>query len=122
MTRNPHFMINGREFFLQTRTMSLKDVGRLITNACDAAIRGDRDFFSGYEFFSRPALFIGNPLYISPPVRRAVYARDGHQCKHCGRRDRLSVDHIVARVKGGSDDIANLQTLCMPCNRRKGVN
>lgn len=119
--RNPHFLLHAQEFSIRTQILTLKQVGRLITAACDAAIRGDRVFFDRYPFFSQPALFIGNPLYISPPVRRQVYDRDGRRCKHCSTTERLSIDHVIARANGGSDDIGNLQTLCMPCNRRKGV-
>lgn len=122
MARNPHFMIDAREFYFGTRTLSLKEVGRLITDACNAALDGDRGFFDRYEFFSQPALFLGNPLYISQPVRRRVYDRDGRRCRHCGTPDRLSIDHVTARANGGGDEIDNLQTLCMPCNRRKGVS
>lgn len=54
-------------------------------------------------------------------LRQEVFERDGHRCRHCGTRERLSVDHIVAEVLGGSDDMENLQTLCRPCNSRKGT-
>ncbi|MFI1090937.1 HNH endonuclease [Streptomyces sp. NPDC020917] len=33
--------------------------------------------------------------------------------------ERLSVDHIVPRTAGGTDDRENLQVLCLSCNSRK---
>lgn len=59
--------------------------------------------------------------HIPDSVRRAVYARDGHACLHCGTTERLSLDHIYPYSLGGEDTIENLQTLCRPCNSRKGV-
>jgi len=32
----------------------------------------------------------------------------------------MTVDHIVPKSKGGKDDIANYQTMCRPCNAKKG--
>lgn len=58
---------------------------------------------------------------IDPEVRAEVYRRDGYRCLHCGATDRLSLDHIWPYSKGGTDDIENLQTLCRPCNSRKGA-
>lgn len=57
---------------------------------------------------------------ISPATRAAVYARDGGACRHCGTTQNLSVDHIIAWSKGGAHDLSNFQTLCRPCNSRKG--
>lgn len=51
---------------------------------------------------------------------RAVWDRDGWECKHCGSHQDLTVDHIVPVVDGGGDELANLQTLCGSCNSRKG--
>jgi hypothetical protein len=51
-----------------------------------------------------------------------VFGRDGYRCRACGRTDRLSIDHIVPIARGGSNDIRNLQTLCLPCNLRKGAH
>ena len=122
MKKSPYFRINAIEFLCGTQVLPLKETGRLIMSACKAAMGGDREFFCDrVPFFTKPVFFRGSPLYISPPVRRHVYARDDHRCKHCGTRERLSIDHVIARANGGSDDIENLQTLCMPCNRRKGV-
>lgn len=54
-------------------------------------------------------------------LRREVYRRDGHRCLACGSRSPLSLDHIHPWSKGGSDTLDNLQTLCRPCNSRKGA-
>lgn len=58
---------------------------------------------------------------IPDDVRQAVYLRDGFRCLHCGSPEGLSLDHIYPWSLGGSDDETNLQTLCRPCNSRKGA-
>lgn len=57
---------------------------------------------------------------IPPELREAVYARDGWACVACGRQDRLSLDHKHPYSRGGEDTYENLQTMCVPCNARKG--
>lgn len=59
--------------------------------------------------------------YIHRSVRKEVYKRDGHVCQDCGNKRQLSLDHVVPFSQGGSDESSNLQTLCRPCNSRKGV-
>ena len=56
--------------------------------------------------------------------RRAVFERDNYACVACGKRSRLECDHIVAVADGGSDDLANLRTLCRTChmNRNRDDN
>lgn len=58
---------------------------------------------------------------ISNALRKAVFERDLYRCKHCGTHLNLSVDHIVPESKGGTLDMSNLQTLCRPCNSKKGA-
>ena len=46
-----------------------------------------------------------------------------YTCKHCNKVfhiSLLSIDHIIPITLGGSNDISNLQPLCLPCNKRKG--
>lgn len=57
---------------------------------------------------------------IPESTREAVYMRDNYECKFCGASTQLSVDHIIPFSKGGASNIDNYQTLCLPCNIRKG--
>ncbi len=57
---------------------------------------------------------------IPKAVRQAVYARDGFACVTCASTEGLSIDHIHPWSLGGEDHPDNYQTLCRPCNSRKG--
>lgn len=56
---------------------------------------------------------------LSSGVRNRVVARDG-ACVECGAGGPFEVDHIIRYVDGGSNDMGNLQTLCVHCHRKKG--
>jgi len=61
--------------------------------------------------------------YISNSNRVTVLKRDKFRCVYCGRNSKqieLEIDHIVPFSKAGSNEISNLQTLCIDCNRGKG--
>ncbi len=52
-------------------------------------------------------------------TRAYVLTRDGHACQHCkgkSKEQRLEVHHIVFRSQQGSDEEANLLTLCKTCH------
>lgn len=54
--------------------------------------------------------------------RAAILLRDEYTCQACGLVTlQLEVDHIVNRARGGLDDEANLQSLCVPCHKLKTV-
>ena len=50
--------------------------------------------------------------------RRAVLARDGHECAYCGGRA-TTLDHVVPRSRGGDNSFDNLVAACGRCNQRK---
>lgn len=55
-------------------------------------------------------------MAISNALRQQIYERDGLECLRCFRTDKLTIDHITPRSRGGSDSAENLQTLCVDCN------
>lgn len=53
--------------------------------------------------------------------KRNVYVRDGFRCAYCGgRRDRLSIDHIIPKSRGGKTNFENCVAACKTCNLKKG--
>lgn len=44
----------------------------------------------------------------------------GNSCIYCGSRERITIDHYVARSLGGDGRMENLVPACEPCNNAKG--
>lgn len=63
---------------------------------------------------------IGRRPHVPTALRIAVYERDGYRCVTCGTDENLTLDHVLAWSKGGPDTYENFQTMCRPCNSRKG--
>lgn len=63
------------------------------------------------------------PKYNCKENKARLYGEQRGHCAGCGvhfEMRNLEVDHIIARTKGGTDHIENLQMLCGSCNRDKG--
>jgi DnaD/phage-associated family protein len=56
---------------------------------------------------------------VPEELRQETFDRDGRKCVICGAKEDLSIDHIIPRSKGGTNDPENLQTLCRSCNSSK---
>ena len=41
-------------------------------------------------------------------------------CCYCGSTDRLCMDHLIPKMRGGADNADNLITACRRCNSSKG--
>lgn len=66
--------------------------------------------------------FKARKKHIGVRVRFEILTRDGFKCVLCGQNggnDVLEVDHIIAKVSGGTDELSNLRTLCNRCNQGK---
>ena len=62
---------------------------------------------------------------LSKKIRFEVFKRDNFTCQYCGRKAPdvvLEVDHVNPVAKGGTNNIMNLITSCVECNRGKGKN
>lgn len=53
--------------------------------------------------------------------RARIFERDLYQCVDCFSPYDLTIDHVIPRSKGGSDDDDNKETRCRRCNSRKGA-
>ena len=63
------------------------------------------------------------PIYSAPFSRANLFQRDQHTCQYCGERfptDKLSIDHILPRSRGGLTSWDNCVLACVRCNSRKG--
>ena len=61
--------------------------------------------------------------YNSTENKRRLFGSQEGKCNWCGDEfamRNLEVDHIIARSKGGTDHLDNVQLLCGHCNRVKG--
>ncbi|HCS17676.1 MAG TPA: HNH endonuclease [Erythrobacter sp.] len=56
-------------------------------------------------------------------IREQALLKTQYRCAECLRNDKLSiarqVDHIIPLHKGGTDDLDNLEGLCLTCHERK---
>lgn len=65
---------------------------------------------------------VHKPSWLDRAIFSALIDRyDVPHCERCGTIDDLTVDHIIARHAGGTDDLSNLQFLCRVCNSTKGI-
>ena len=56
--------------------------------------------------------------------KRRLYHHQQEQCVYCGnvyQYDELQVEHMIPKVRGGSDHIRNCQLACRRCNQAKGT-
>jgi len=62
-------------------------------------------------------------LYRSrvPFSKANILVRDGYRCAYCGsKREKLTLDHIIPKSRGGSSTFENCVASCRPCNNHKG--
>lgn len=54
-------------------------------------------------------------------TKRNVLVRDGFRCAYCGgQKERLSIDHIIPKSRGGKTSFENCVAACRGCNLKKG--
>jgi len=60
---------------------------------------------------------------LSKKLRFEVFKRDSFRCQYCGKSAPdaiLECDHIIPVAEGGQNELLNLVTACVDCNRGKG--
>jgi len=85
----------------------------------------DRSVRSASKSFPWPSI-IRLKKYAPAPYKRVMLSRqniirrDRHTCQYCGSREKLTLDHVHPKSRGGKDTWENLVSACVPCNNRKG--
>ena len=65
--------------------------------------------------------FVQVPYRELPVTRKNILQRDNNVCQYCGcTNQKLSIDHVMPRSRGGGDDWENVTTACLTCNVMKG--
>lgn len=105
------FQLAADEAALAAQRLSLFD--KAITDAKEAV---EMKLNANYERCRE----VANQQIRDPEIRKAVFDAHGSVCKFCGTTSFLSIDHIIPVRQGGTNDISNLQPLCVPCNSQKG--
>lgn len=55
-------------------------------------------------------------------TRKNIYERDAYTCQYCGKvfaMEKLNLDHVTPRSRGGKNTWENLVCSCIECNRKK---
>ncbi len=101
------------------------------SNTAVVSIEISIDYSQGYDksYFDIGSVFVKADYFDKvlsfAKKKDIVFKRDKYTCQMCGRTDldgtSLSIDHIIPRKLGGSDNLSNLQTLCKMCNSMKGA-
>jgi 5-methylcytosine-specific restriction endonuclease McrA len=70
-------------------------------------------------------------MALKRTTKLSIWRRDKFICKYCGHKVEIpdnnrrasdydaSVDHVVARIRGGGNERSNLVTACRKCNNEK---
>lgn len=99
--------------------------GSLIKSWLSNKRAADELVFAGLWGFADPYYMVPEPT----PKQRSgwdksayieVYERDGRECRYCYSAEKLTIDHVIPRSKGGDDAPENLVVACNRCNARKG--
>lgn len=87
------------------------------------AARADRNAASDGTKLNRAADIEEMDFLESKELREAIHQREGGACFYCLRRltaRARCIDHVVARVRKGSNSYRNMVSACAECNSQKG--
>lgn len=93
----------------------------------ESAVNTDLVRAPGFQF-KVPSVIVLQHYHQCPPRtvrfnRRNIYVRDRFRCQYCGDspgREKLTIDHVVPRSKGGRSTWNNVVVACVQCNSEKG--
>src|SRR5260370_33203745 len=108
-------------------TNARRAITLLMSGKAESVAASPRVVRSPSVAFPLPAV-IRLAIYIRKPfldrvafTKKNILRRDGYTCQYCDRRgERLTVDHIVPRSRGGETTWINVVAACLRCNLPEG--
>lgn len=61
------------------------------------------------------------PNTLTEKQWEAIKAKYKYKCAYCGKKRKLTMDHVIPVAKGGGLTKNNIVPSCQSCNSRKGV-
>ncbi len=108
-------------------TSARRAITLLLAGKAEPVEASPRVVRSPSTIFALPAV-IRLAMYIRKPFvdrvafnKKNIMRRDGYTCQYCNRRgERLTVDHVLPRSRGGDTSWTNVVAACLRCNLKKG--
>ncbi|MEM7657809.1 MAG: HNH endonuclease [Bacteroidota bacterium] len=97
----------------------LSNKAELVADVASRKMRSIRQEFA-FPSVIRLQAYVNLPYKKISLTRQNLFKRDGNRCVYCDSTERLTVDHLIPRAKGGRTIWNNLVTACHKCNARKG--
>jgi len=92
----------------------------LIAKRDGKIVRSVKDFYP-HPSVIRISRFLKAPFKKIELSRKNILKRDGFRCQYCGHKaTNLTIDHVIPKSRGGTDNWENLVAACHKCNNRKG--
>lgn len=93
----------------------------VIKGKAEVLKEAENPILAGYKQFVRPLIirllnYVKHRLRGVRINRNRIYKRDGYQCVYCQSNKFLTIDHVMPKSRGGSNDWTNLVTCCNKCN------
>lgn len=101
-------------------------LGLLLSGKAELILNGRGYIHTNSDKFEIPSIIRLSYMIKRPRPRvnltkREILRRDDYTCQYCGKKTtQLTIDHVIPRHAGGSNDWDNVVAACPPCNRRKG--
>ena len=102
------------------------DLSPLAVRLVEQRARNELGLMGGIQSNARTDIPMRTDREPAPPLSESkvvLYGTQGGNCNGCGTHflpQHMTVDHIIARSKGGTGHLDNLQLLCGHCNSLKG--
>jgi len=77
------------------------------------------------QLYNNPQAYVFNLQTTSSAEAKRIWRQKIKEewdlkCAYCGSSNRLTIDHIVPRSNGGTDNTKNVVCACHDCNQDKG--